>query len=298
MRGSNTWLAALWIAGCAESSSLCEPSGEHLTTAQGEFCLYADDSPLVIEGGFACPAQLPFRFDAMDGNGVACAERDLERLPASVCARIGADCESGGKSEPGARPVEQDPGRPPAADDPWREVAEERGFLSLLQGKDFFAAMQGGCIVDTSERPATWPALVAESDIVLSATIAEIVVVPEQPDDDARSEDVYLRLDVQQVAKGEPVESILVHNTCGHGGLVWPLRQRIPGDELVFLLHAPEQARPDLPLAAGLLYYYLGIVHEQDGEVRFALGDEETGPALSELDSLPALLDSVRDPQP
>jgi hypothetical protein len=296
MRGSNTLLAALWLTGCAESSSLCEPSGEHVSTAQGEFCVYAGDSPLVIEGGFVCPAQLPFRFDASDG--VACAERDLEQLPASVCARIGAACESAGDPEPGARPVEQQPGQPPAAEDPWRDIAEERGFVTALEGKDFFAALQYACIVDTTERPATWPAVVAESDIVLSATIAEVVVVPEQPDDDVLSEDVFLRLDVQQVAKGEPVESMLVHATCGHGGKVWPLRERLPADELVFLLHAPERGQPDLPLVAGLLFYYLGIVREQGGQVRFALGDEQPGPSLSEYDSLPALLDSVRDLQP
>jgi hypothetical protein len=146
--------------------------------------------------------------------------------------------------------------------------------------------------------PSTWRELVAESDLALSATIQEVVVVPELPDDEALTEDVFLRLDVREIAKGEPGESILVHVTCGHGGTVSPQRERIPDQELVFLLHAPEQGRPELPLASGLLYYYLGIVREQDGGVRYALGDEETRrPPLPELDSLPALLDSVRELQ-
>jgi len=190
MRGSNTWIAALWIAGCAESSVPCEPSGEHLTTAQGEFCLYSAESPLVIEGGFECPARLPFRFDAEAGGGIACAERDLERLPANVCARIGAACESAGGPEPGARPMEPKPGQPPAAEDPWRAVAEERGFVDALEGMDFFAAMQFGCIVDTGMRPATWQALVEESELVMLATIEGVDVVPDEPQQEVPSQDV------------------------------------------------------------------------------------------------------------
>jgi hypothetical protein len=301
MRGSNGWIAVLWIAGCAETNVPCEPSGEHVTTAQGELCLYANDSPLVIEGGFTCPPELPFRFDAT--RGVACAERDLERLPENVCARIGGECESVGDVQPGPRPMEpepggREPGQPPSAEDPWREVAEERGFTRALEGQDFFAAMQYGCFVDTATPPSTWRELVAESDLALSAIIEEVVVVPELPDDAALTEDVFLRLEVREVAKGEPGASILVHATCGHGGTVAPLRERIPAEELLFLLHAPEQGRPELPSASGLLYYYLGIVRAQDGGLRYALGDEETTrPPLPELDSLPALLDSVRDLQ-
>ncbi|HMI91397.1 MAG TPA: hypothetical protein VK509_08540, partial [Polyangiales bacterium] len=165
------------------------------------------------------------------------------------------------------------------------------------EGQDFFAAMQFGCIVDTATRPATWQELVAESDLVVSATIAEVVVVPEEPDDDVADENVYLRLDVQAVAKGEPAQSILVHDSCGTGGKVAPLRERIPAEELVFVLQAPERAQPQLPDASYLLYYYLGIVREQDGGLGYALGDEQTGPSLSEFDSAQALLDSVRGMQ-
>jgi hypothetical protein len=301
MRAWNCLALSLALAACAESSKPCEPEGRSFDAAEGRFCLYSSDSPLVIEGGFACPAQLPFRFDT--DAGVACAERDLERLPQSVCEQLGAECEDGAEPrEPSAEPSSGVSGRPRAAtpEDSWRAVAEERGFLRALDGADFFETMQFGCIVDTTERPATWQELARATDRVVLASIAEVVVEPEQPPPSsaAADEGVYLRIDVEQVAKGDTEATLLVRDDCGSGGKVFPLRERLPAESLVFLLNEPTVSTDGQPEAAGLAYYYLGIVREDETGLRFALSDGGSSPSLSEFDSLQGLIDAVSSLDP
>lgn len=300
MRWWKSWIVMLCVAGCAESQDPCQANGERFTTADGDFCLYSADSPLVIEGGFECPPAFGFRFETE--AGIACGEQELEALPESVCARLGAECDPPPEPErPSARPSSEPSGGddPPSTgsggppdDDPWRQVAEDRGFLPQLEGKDFFETMGYACIVDTSPRPIVWTELVGEVDQVVLARITAVEVDPElpPPPNEVADENVYLQLDVQDTAKGASEASIRVQDTCGSGGLVWPLRNKIPDGSFVFFLHAPEE--PDG--AWQLAYFYLGIVRDTAAGLDFALGDGSDEPSLAEFDSLEALMEGVR----
>jgi hypothetical protein len=179
-------------------------------------------------------------------------------------------------------------------DDPWRAVADERGFTDALEGKDFFAAARFGCVVDTTERPATLQGLAAESDLVVLGSIVEIVAVPEQPSSDPRiQEEIQLRVEIEDVAKGEFDRSILVQESCGTGGKIAPLRDRIPAASFVFFLNGPMSSDSSPDPIFHLMYYYLGIVAESSDGLRFALGADGASPSLAEYDSLQAILDLV-----
>lgn len=299
MRFANGWVLALGLVACAESSLPCERDGQAFEASEARFCLYSSDSPLVIEGGFECPEQLPFRFDT--DAGVACSERDLDRLPQSVCEQLGAECQDGARPalphEPSGEPSR--PGGASSTDDPWRAVAEERGFLGSTMDKDFFEIMGYACIVDLAGRfPATVQQLALESDRVVLASIAEIVVDPElpPPPEAIYTEEVYLRLEVEETVKGDGASTLLVYDTCGSGGLVFPLREHLPAESFVFFLEAPMVTNAGTEVL-GLKYHYLGIVREDENGVRFALPVDETygpSPPLSDFDSLQSLLDAAR----
>jgi hypothetical protein len=299
MRFANGWVVAFGLVACAESSPPCEPQGQAFDASEGRFCLYSSDSPLVIQGGFECPAQLPFRFDTE--AGIACSERDLPQLPESVCERLGAECEEGIEpSRPGDPSGEGETGGGMAPgsseEDPWWAVTRERGYIGVLEGKDFFQTMQAGCILDMAPPPTMWQQLVQESDRVVLASIAEIVVDPELPPPRPAVEEdlgLYLRLDVNETAKGDAAGTLLVLNSCDHGALVAPMRERRPEGSFVFFLGTAADSG-DPRADAYLMYYYAGIVRENENGVRFALGDGGyTLPSLAEFDSLEALLDAV-----
>jgi hypothetical protein len=178
--------------------------------------------------------------------------------------------------------------------DPWRAVADERGFTDALEGKDFFAAARFGCVVDTAEPPATLQGLADESDLVVLGSIVEVVAVFEQPSPDPSiQEEIQLRVEIEDIAKGESAPSILVQESCGTGGKIAPLRDRIPASSFVFFLNGPtfSGSRPE-PVFQ-LMYYYLGIVAESSNGLRFALGADGASPSLTEYDSLQAIIDVV-----
>jgi hypothetical protein len=144
--------------------------------------------------------------------------------------------------------------------------------------------------------PATVQQFAMESDRVVLASIAEIVVDPELPPpaETVYSEEVYLRLEVEETAKGGGATTLLV-GTCDIGGLVFPLRERLPTESFVFFLSEPMVTNAGTEVL-GLMYHYLGIVREDENGVRFALPLDETygsPPPVSDFDSLQSLLDAV-----
>lgn len=85
-------LSPVALSGCSKSStpSLCGPDGHYDEVAGARVCAYAQ--AIVIEGGFRCPAELPFRLD-LEGAAI-CSDRMLERddLPEDLCRRIDRTC--------------------------------------------------------------------------------------------------------------------------------------------------------------------------------------------------------------
>jgi hypothetical protein len=93
-------LSVVALPGCSESStpSLCGPDGHYDEVAGARVCAYAQ--AIVIEGGFRCPTELPFRLD-LEGAAI-CSDRMLGRddLPDDLCRRIDRTC---GRSDAGLR---------------------------------------------------------------------------------------------------------------------------------------------------------------------------------------------------
>ncbi|MCC7538914.1 MAG: hypothetical protein IT379_21995 [Deltaproteobacteria bacterium] len=78
--------------GCGTTSTSGDPcgSGEHVRALGRGYCVY--QGGIVIEGGFECPADLPFRIDV--GEGVVCtdARAELDELPGEVCTKFESGC--------------------------------------------------------------------------------------------------------------------------------------------------------------------------------------------------------------
>lgn len=87
-----TLLFATLALACSESStpSLCGPDGHYDEVSGARVCAYSQ--AIVIEGGFRCPAELPFRLD-LEGAAI-CSDRMLDRddLPNDLCRRIDRTC--------------------------------------------------------------------------------------------------------------------------------------------------------------------------------------------------------------
>ena len=109
---------------------------------------------------------------------------------------------------------------------------------------------------------------------------------------------MYLRLEVEETARGDSAVTLLVLNSCSHGALVAPMRERRPEGSFVFFLGTAADSG-DARADAYLMYYYAGIVREDENGVSFALGDGGyVLPSLGEFDSLEALLDAVGAQEP
>jgi hypothetical protein len=80
-------------SGCGSTSTSGDPcgEGEHVSALGRGYCVY--QGGIVIEGGFECPADLPFRIDA--AGGVVCAEErvGLDELPGEVCTKLPSGCD-------------------------------------------------------------------------------------------------------------------------------------------------------------------------------------------------------------
>jgi hypothetical protein len=69
-------------------------AGRLVASAEGEVCVFRRDQPLVIEGGFTCPASVEHRIDT--ATSIVCSARRLELLPPAVCAQIDGPCDASG----------------------------------------------------------------------------------------------------------------------------------------------------------------------------------------------------------
>ncbi|MCB9621994.1 MAG: hypothetical protein H6723_01510 [Sandaracinus sp.] len=93
-------LALLLACSSSSEPGLCGSDGYHQVVDGANVCAYAQ--AIVIEGGFRCPASLPFRLD-LDGAAI-CSDRMFSRddLPDDLCRRVDRTCgRDGGRSDAG-----------------------------------------------------------------------------------------------------------------------------------------------------------------------------------------------------
>ncbi|MCA9611829.1 MAG: hypothetical protein H6721_11950 [Sandaracinus sp.] len=93
-------LALLLACSSSSEPGICGSDGYHQVVDGANVCAYAQ--AIVIEGGFRCPASLPFRLD-LDGAAI-CSDRMFSRddLPDDLCRRVDRTCgRDGGRPDAG-----------------------------------------------------------------------------------------------------------------------------------------------------------------------------------------------------
>jgi hypothetical protein len=120
-------------------------SGQRIGSDDGDVCVFRRDQPLVIEGGFMCPASFDHRIDT--ATAIACSASRSELLPPAACAMIEGPCDSRAPRLPSAASA---PGQAAATDDGpdvgapgecVRPCATEQDCPN-----DFFACDRGECV--------------------------------------------------------------------------------------------------------------------------------------------------------
>lgn len=143
---------ALWLAGvlvlasCATNAQDDAPTvcgqGKLIEDDSSAFCVYHLDEPLVIEGGFECPASFEFRLEM--ASSIACGNRTLrlENLPHAVCTEIGEQCEL---AQLRSHDTVERMGGPGECIRPCETVADCALGDSGTHGQDNYACVDGAC---------------------------------------------------------------------------------------------------------------------------------------------------------
>lgn len=84
------------LLGCAESQPpVCDSEGTFVSAEGADYCVYSVTSPIVIEGGFECPAAMRFELQ-LDTHRI-CGTRAFEghTPPPALCIHLPEMCEGG-----------------------------------------------------------------------------------------------------------------------------------------------------------------------------------------------------------
>lgn len=122
----------------------CGP-GQLVESDEGSVCVFRRDQPLVIEGGFTCPASFEHRMDT--ATAIACSARRLDLLPQPVCAQIDGPCDA---SAPGRSPNGREASAPVLSEASTNELGECIHPCSSVDDcgpiPEFRACENGACV--------------------------------------------------------------------------------------------------------------------------------------------------------
>jgi len=153
MRRLSGWMGGVLVLAACTASREAAPCrhGIAVQAERGMVCVFRRDQPLVIEGGFSCPADFGFR---IDGPGaIACSSFDADALPREVCTAVPGACEPAGEAP--ARPATPEDGgasREPSGPElaecvkPCASPADCVVRGDRTRDEDNYACRDGGCI--------------------------------------------------------------------------------------------------------------------------------------------------------
>lgn len=169
-----TWALAVVamgaIAGCGSTSTSGDPcgAGEHVRTSGRGYCVY--QGGIVIEGGFECPASLPFRIDV--GDGAVCAEerQELDELPGEVCTKFERGCTDADPVRDGGMPLDASPTDASMRECDLGPIACTLDCTASCDGATVAPTSCCECPAGTFDRPTMCPALLGEGALCSADT--------------------------------------------------------------------------------------------------------------------------------